>query len=290
VNFMKIINGREEMRGILKALRADGKTIGFVPTMGFLHEGHLSLVKRARAENDIVVVSIFVNPTQFAPHEDFDVYPRDLERDKKLLDGYADYIFSPVKGEIYGVDEKITVGIKDLTACFCGISRPHHFPGVVQVVAKLLNIIAPRRVYFGQKDYQQSVVVRHMIDELFFDTELVVCPTVREHDGLAMSSRNKYLSAEERVEAPVLNESLRYAKKSLAEGESDLAAVVGGMEKLVKSRPHARIDYIDVREAGSLEKVDRIGEKPVVIAMAVFFGKTRLIDNLVYNPVDVAEK
>jgi len=287
---MKIISGREEMRGILKGLRAKGKTIGFVPTMGFLHEGHLSLAKRAKEENDIVVVSIFVNPMQFAPHEDFDRYPRDLERDKKLLEGFADYIFVPEKAEMYGEDEKITVGIGDLTGCFCGISRPHHFPGVVQVVAKLLNIIGPGHVYLGQKDYQQSVVVRHMIEELFFDTVMVVCPTVRENDGLAMSSRNKYLSTEERVEAPVLNESLRYAKKSIEEGERDLAAVVAGMEKLVQSRPHARIDYIDVREAGSLEKVDRIGEKPVVIAMAVFFGKTRLIDNLVYNPADVAEK
>ena len=181
------------MRKLANDLRIQGKSIGFVPTMGYLHEGHLSLAQRARKENDVVVVSIFVNPAQFAPNEDFDRYPRDLGRDCKLLQGMVDYIFCPGTAEIYGRDEKIAFEIKDLTDCFCGLSRRRHFQGVIQVMVKLLNIIKPDRVYFGQKDYQQTVAVKHLIEELFYDTKMVVCPTVRERDGLAMSSRNKYL-------------------------------------------------------------------------------------------------
>jgi pantoate--beta-alanine ligase len=282
--FMEIIGKRERMRELVRDLKRKGVTTGFVPTMGFLHEGHLSLVRRAREENGAVIVSIFVNPAQFGPGEDYDRYPRDLERDCKMLEGLADYVFVPEVTELFGKDGKITFEIRDLTQCLCGLSRPHHFPGVLLVLAKLFNIIKPDRVYLGQKDYQQTVAVRHLVNELFFDTGIVVCPTVREADGLAMSSRNKYLAPAERAASSVLREALVRAEELLKRGEKDPDVVIGGIRRIVDSRGHSGIDYVDIREADTLKTAGKIGKKPVVVALAVNYGKTRLIDNIVFKP------
>ncbi len=281
---MQVVMAREEMVALTTTLKAQGKTIGFVPTMGFLHEGHLSLVRKARSENDVVVVSIFVNPTQFEPTEDFTRYPRDFDRDKALLQDSVDYLFSPTAGEMYLKEEKISFHLKDLTSCLCGLTRPHHFAGVALVLTKLFHLIQPDSAYFGQKDFQQTVVVQHLLKTLFFGIRLVVCPTVREEDGLALSSRNVYLSLQEREQAVMLWEALRKGEEMLRSGEKRAALIIRTMVKLIESKPLARLDYVDIRDASSLEKVDIVRDDTVVIALAVYFGKTRLIDNILFTP------
>ncbi|MGD9116111.1 MAG: pantoate--beta-alanine ligase [Dehalococcoidia bacterium] len=257
--------------------------LGFVPTMGYLHEGHLELVRRARAENPSVAVSIFVNPTQFGPKEDFTRYPRDPERDLALLEkAGTDVVFMPTAEEMYppGFDSWVEVG--QITEKLEGAARPGHFRGVTTVVAKLFNVVRPDRAYFGQKDAQQLLVIKKMAKDLDMGIEIVAVPTVREPDGLAMSSRNTYLNVEERNQAAVLYQSLELAQKLYAEGEKDAGAIKAQMTALIKQRPLADIEYISIADTATLDELDSI-KNAALISMAVCFGKTRLIDNV---PVD----
>ncbi len=280
---MEVITSIKLMQDSTTALKIQGKKLGFVPTMGFLHEGHLSLVKRAKEECDIVVVSIFVNPTQFGPEEDFARYPRDLEKDKNMLEGLCDYIFCPKEEEMYGSAPTVTFKVADnLKGCLCGLSRPGHFEGVALVLSKLFNIIRPNLVYMGQKDFQQTVVVRHLIEELFFGAQLVTCPTIREVDGLAKSSRNVYLSSEERKKAPLIYKGLILAKNEFERGERDQEKIVSLVNKFFIQSGFYKIDYVDLRAVNDLGKV-LIIEDEVVLATSVYLGKTRLIDNIILN-------
>lgn len=280
---MKIITSPEEMQNYCRSAHAEGKIIGLVPTMGFLHEGHLSLMRRARAENDLLVISIFVNPTQFGPSEDYEAYPRDMERDSKLAEEVGvDVIFSPTPKDMYPHGYATFVNVERLTEKMCGLSRPGHFRGVTTVVAKLFNIIQPDKAYFGQKDAQQSAVIKRMVDDLNFDLEIVVMPTIREADGLAMSSRNKYLNPQEHTAALVLVNSLRMAENLIKSGLRDSAEVSRKMRKMIEAEPLAKIDYIAIVDAETLDDLDKIKRK-VLIALAVFIGKTRLIDNTILS-------
>lgn len=278
---MKIIQTISEMQQYAEALRRQGKIIGFVPTMGFLHEGHLSLVRLARPRCDIVVVSIFVNPTQFAPNEDLDKYPRDFRRDEQLCEReQVDVIFYPTAAEMYPQPYRTFVSVEKLTETMCGTSRPGHFRGVATVVAKLFNIVKPHLAVFGEKDYQQAQVIRQMVRDLNFDVEILTGPIVREPDGLAMSSRNKYLTASQRKDALLLHKSLQLARKLILAGERNSAALRERMEELIGSAPTSRVDYIAVVDPETLEDVSTIRER-TLIALAVYIGQTRLIDNMV---------
>ena len=274
---MKVIRTVNEMRQAHKELRG---TLGFVPTMGYLHEGHISLVKRARAENDAVAVSIFVNPTQFGPKEDFKSYPRNTERDLSMLSPYTDLVFMPPAEEMYpnGYDTWVDVGT--ITGTLEGASRPGHFRGVATVVTKLFNIVGADRAYFGQKDAQQLLVIRKMVRELDMPLEVVTCQTVRETDGLAMSSRNTYLSREQREAAPVLYQSLLKAREMWEAGERNAELLKKAMTKLITTEPLAEIDYISIADTDTLQEVEGSGTTALV-SMAVRFGKTRLIDNII---------
>ena len=253
---------------------------GFIPTMGYLHEGHLSLVRRAGLENDKVIVSIYINPTQFSPTEDLASYPRDLDRDLRLLqDAGVDIVFTPSDDELYPDDFQTFVTVNRSAKPLEGASRPTHFQGVTTVVAKLFNIVQPQRVYFGQKDAQQCVVVRQMIKDLNFDLEMVVCPTVREADGLALSSRNRYLSEEERRIAPVLFKALSTAREAYLAGERNGQTLRNIMSDFIGNEPLARIDYVSAADPISLKEINQI-KQGVLLSLAVFFGKTRLIDNI----------
>ncbi len=253
---------------------------GLVPTMGFLHEGHLSLVRRAKIENDRVIVSIFVNPTQFSPTEDLASYPRDLAHDIALLQNEGvDIVFTPAENELYPIGFQTTVTVNQSSKPLEGASRPTHFQGVATVVVKLLNITKPTRAYFGQKDAQQCVVVRQMIHDLNFDVEMVVCPTIREADGLAMSSRNNYLSTDERRAAPVLYRALSAAKAAYLGGERDGQKLRKTMKDLIGSEPLARIDYVSAADPITLGELDQVNNG-VLLSTAVFLGQTRLIDNI----------
>ncbi len=264
---------------------APGLTWGFVPTMGYLHEGHLSLVRLARAANDRVVVSIYVNPTQFAPSEDLARYPRDLERDLLLLRAEGvDLVFTPDDATIYPAGFQTTVNVAQVTKPLEGAARPTHFQGVATVVAKLFNIVAPHRAYFGQKDAQQVVVVRRMVADLCFDVEIVVGPTAREPDGLAMSSRNTLLSPAQRAAAPVLYRALTEAYRVLQAGERDGAALRRLMEATIAAEPLASLDYASVADAETLQELETVAGR-ALLSLAVRFGPVRLIDNL---PVEVA--
>lgn len=269
------------MQAFSDLMRLEKKSVGLVPTMGFLHDGHLSLVKRARLECGAVVVSIFVNPKQFAPNEDLEAYPRDFERDSALCEKEGvDAIFFPSVEEMYQ-NPLAFVEVERLGKVLCGKSRPTHFRGVTTVVAKLFNAVKPNRAYFGLKDLQQFVVVKKMVLDLNFDLKVVGCPTVREADGLALSSRNKYLSKAEREKAPVLSQTLALAQKMFLEGETN----AGKLRKIVTNKlleAGCRIDYVEVFEADSLKPVDKI-RNANVIAFAAFFGKVRLIDNRVFE-------
>ncbi len=256
-------------------------SIGFVPTMGFLHKGHLSLVKKAKAENSTVVVSIFVNPTQFGPTEDFKTYPRNLERDLSLLEkAHTDIVFIPSNEEMYPPEFNSWIEVQKLTDKLEGKSRPGHFKGVTTVVAKLFNIIEPTRAYFGQKDAQQALVIQKMVVDLNMNLEIVVCPTVREKDGLAMSSRNTYLNPQEREAAAVLFKALTRAQQMREKGESKAERLCQEIVAFIKEEPLATIEYISIADTQTLEELTEIS-KPALVSMAIRIGQTRLIDNIV---------
>lgn len=281
---MEIINRKQRMASIARKLRRESKTVGFVPTMGALHEGHLTLVKEARQMSDIVIVSIFVNPTQFGPNEDFERYPRDLTADAAMLAEYeVDYVFAPDKEEIYPPGFSTYVYVEGLTETLEGASRPGHFRGVATVVTILLNTVRPDLAFFGSKDAQQVGVIKKLTRDLGFETEIIVVPTVREESGLAMSSRNAYLSAEEREKAAVIYQALRDARLAFKEGERNASNLAEIVEKKIAAEPLARIDYIAVVSNDNLEPIDKIDDSEVLIAVAVRFGKVRLIDNIILN-------
>lgn len=280
---MKIVRTVEEVRQAVRTWKAEGKTIGLVPTMGYLHEGHKSLIDRAVAENDHVVVSIFVNPIQFGPAEDLETYPRDLEKDSELCQtAGASLIFHPDPSQMYSPTFSSFINMSTLTGGLCGKTRPSHFQGVYTVVGKLFNIVEPNKAYFGQKDAQQLAVIRHMVEDLNFNLEIVGCPIVREADGLAKSSRNSYLSKDERKAALVLSQSLAIAQKMINEGERDTGKLTLAMTKHIENEPLAKIDYVEFVDWKTLEPVGLI-DRPVLNAIAVYIGKTRLIDNHIYE-------
>jgi pantoate--beta-alanine ligase len=280
---MEIINRRKRMMSLARKLRREeNRTIGLVPTMGALHEGHLSLIHEARALCDIVVVSIFVNPTQFGPQEDFASYPRDLTADAETLVEYnVDYVFAPTVEEIYPPGFSSYVNVEGLANELEGASRPGHFRGVATVVAILLNAVRPNFAFFGQKDAQQSIIIKQMVRDLAFDTEIVVLPIVREESGLAMSSRNAYLDKYQRDAASVLNHALIQARAAYDEGEHNVGRLIEMVRSTIEKQPLARIDYVSINDAETLQKLDRLDERPALLSLAVFFGKTRLIDNIV---------
>ena len=280
---MKIAYTVEDVKSQVREWKKEGLTVGLVPTMGYLHEGHESLIKRAVAENDRVVVSVFLNPTQFAPNEDLASYPRDFEADTKLCEGAgAALVFHPEPSEMYAEDACTFVDMTAVTKELCGKSRPIHFRGVCTVVNKLMNISMADRAYFGQKDAQQLAVIRRMVRDLNMNVEVVGCPIIREADGLAKSSRNTYLSEEERKAGLVLSQAVKLGQKLVAEGEKSAAAVTGAMSELISAEPLAKIDYVSMVSWDSIEPVETI-EAPVLVAMAVYIGKTRLIDNFIYE-------
>lgn len=280
---MEIINRRKRMMSVARKLRREeNRTIGFVPTMGALHEGHLSLIHEARAMCDVVVVSVFVNPAQFGPAEDFDSYPRDLTRDSALLAEYnVDYVFAPTVEEIYPPGFSTYVTVEGLSDQLEGASRPEHFRGVTTVVAILLNVVKPDFAFFGQKDAQQAILIKRMVRELAFSAEIVVVPIVREESGLALSSRNNYLDDEQRKAATVLNRALSKAREAYEEGEHSAARLIETVRATIEKEPLARIDYVSVNEAETLEKLEKIDDRPALVSLAVFIGETRLIDNVV---------
>ena len=280
---MKIAYTVEDVKSQVRQWKKEGLTVGLVPTMGYLHEGHESLIKRAVAENDRVVVSVFLNPTQFAPNEDLASYPRDFEADTKLCEGAgAALVFHPEPSEMYAEDACTFVDMTAVTKELCGKSRPIHFRGVCTVVNKLMNISMADRAYFGQKDAQQLAVIRRMVRDLNMNVEVVGCRIIREADGLAKSSRNTYLSEEERKAGLVLSQAVKLGQKLVAEGEKSAAAVTGAMSELISAEPLAKIDYVSMVSWDSIEPVETI-EGPVLVAMAVYIGKTRLIDNFIYE-------
>lgn len=278
---MDIVNTVQEVRNLVKKWRREGLTVGLVPTMGYLHEGHKSLIDRAVAENDRVVVSVFVNPMQFAPTEDLESYPRDMDRDAALCrEAGASLIFHPEPSEMYQEGFSSYVDMTTLTGGLCGKSRPIHFRGVCTVVAKLFHIVVPDRAYFGQKDAQQLAVIRHMVSDLDFGIEVVGCPIVREEDGLAKSSRNTYLNPEERKAALVLSRSLKIGEKMIEDGETDAGKVIAAIRGEIGTEPLAKIDYVEIVDWNTLEPVETM-EDAVLAAIAVYIGKTRLIDNFI---------
>lgn len=279
---MRIISEIQELRDIIKIAQKNDKSIGFVPTMGFLHEGHLALMVRARQETDLVVASVFVNPTQFGPNEDLEAYPRNPERDRELMAGAGvDIAFFPTAAAIYpeGYETYIEVG-GTLTKRLCGASRPGHFRGVCTIVSKLFNLVQPDRAYFGQKDAQQVAVIRRMATDLNIPVEIIPCPIVREPDGLAMSSRNTYLGPQEREDALILNRSLKAAEAAIESGERQAASVEALIRTMIGEVSSAVIDYVEIVDAQTLEPVEKLCGS-VLIALAVKIGKPRLIDNCI---------
>ncbi|MBQ5430985.1 MAG: pantoate--beta-alanine ligase [Lachnospiraceae bacterium] len=270
-----------EVKKYVKECKKTGKTIGLVPTMGFLHEGHGSLIKRARKENDIVIVSDFVNPTQFGPNEDLEAYPRDFDADCKLCESLgADLIFHPTPEEMYGKTNYSKVHVEKLTAGLCGAVRPVHFDGVCSVVTKLFNISEADRAYFGQKDAQQLAVVSRMVADLNYNIEIVGCPIIREEDGLAKSSRNTYLTKEQRAAAPILHKALAKAEEQALAGEKDAKKLCAQITEVINSEPLAKIDYVEAVDWEELQHTDVIDGK-TLFAIAVYIGKVRLIDNFI---------
>ncbi|GEN34268.1 MULTISPECIES: pantoate--beta-alanine ligase [Aneurinibacillus] len=275
---MRTVSSIKELRSLLKEARP--KTVGFVPTMGYLHEGHLSLVDQAKEKADVVVMSIFVNPLQFGPNEDLAKYPRDIERDRYLAASRGvDILFFPSVEEMYPEGSKTIVTVKDITDSMCGASRPGHFDGVATVVTKLFNIVQPDYAFFGMKDAQQVAVITQMVRDLNMPIEIVPCPIVREPDGLALSSRNVYLSAEEREQALVLSRSLKRAEEMVAMGERDAAALRSAIKSIIQESPLAEIDYIEIRSYPELMPMEEL-RGHCIVALAVRFGRTRLIDNI----------
>ena len=280
---MKILETINEVRNEVKKWRSEGLSVGLVPTMGYLHEGHGSLIKKAREQNDRVVVSIFVNPMQFGAGEDLESYPRDLDKDSKYCDELgADVIFHPTPEEMYAPGFCSFVDMTVLTEELCGLSRPVHFRGVCTVVSKLFHITQPDRAYFGEKDAQQLAVIRRMVLDLNMDIEIIGCPIVREEDGLAKSSRNTYLSDEERKAALVLSRAVALGKELAQGGEKDAKKIVGRMKELIEAEPLARIDYVKAVDNLTMQQKDTV-EGEMLFAMAVYIGKTRLIDNFLFG-------
>ena len=277
---MKLVTSIDELRKEVKEWKKSGLTVGLVPTMGFLHEGHQSLIHRAVAENDKVVVSNFVNPSQFGPNEDYESYPRDQKKDFELCENEgAAIMFAPTPEEMY-CDPKAYVAINDLSEKLCGKTRPIHFKGVCTVVSKLFNIVTPDRAYFGQKDAQQLIIIKKMVKDLNFGIEIVGCPIIRESDGLAKSSRNTYLNDEERKAALCLSKSIKKAKELVAGGNDDAVSVVNEMKAVINAEKLAKIDYVEAVSEDTLEPVEKLS-KGNLVAMAVYIGKTRLIDNFI---------
>ena len=280
---MNIVKTISEVRNEVKNWRKQGLSVGLVPTMGYLHEGHKSLIDRACKENDKVVVSVFVNPTQFGPGEDLATYPRDIQRDAALCEDVgAALIFNPEPEEMYFDDFHTYVTMESLSDELCGKTRPIHFRGVCTVVSKLFHIVAPDRAYFGQKDAQQLAIIKRMVRDLNFDIEIVGCPIVREADGLAKSSRNTYLNPEERKAALVLSKAVGLGQELIQKGERNADVIVEKMKQLIKEEPLAKIDYVQAVDAISIQPVAEI-KGTVLVAMAVYIGKTRLIDNFIYE-------
>lgn len=280
---MQIVKTIEDVRAIVRAWRAEGLSVGLVPTMGFLHEGHRSLIAQSVADNDRTVVSVFVNPIQFGPSEDLEAYPRDIEHDKAMVEATGgDLIFNPEPAEMYPPHFTTFVDTTETTELLCGARRARHFRGVCTVVSKLFNIVGPDRAYFGQKDAQQLATVRRFVRDLNFDIDIVACPIVREEDGLAKSSRNTYLSAEERKAALVLSESLRQGKAAVEKGERSAQTVINLIVDCLKKEPLARVDYIEVVDLDNVQRVEEI-ERNTLVAIAVYIGKTRLIDNFIWK-------
>lgn len=278
---MKIVSTVEEVREQVKSWRAEGLSVGLVPTMGYLHEGHKSLIDKAVEQNDKVVVSVFVNPIQFGPTEDLATYPRDLERDAALCENAgAALIFHPEKEDMYFDDFCTYVDMENLTKGLCGKTRPTHFRGVCTVVSKLFNIVQPDRAYFGQKDAQQLAVVRRMVRDLNFNLEIIGCPIVREEDGLAKSSRNTYLSPEEREAAVILHKSLTKGEEMIRAGEKNAEVVKKAIRGVIETEPLAKIDYVEVVDFDNIEAVETM-DGTTLIAIAVYIGTTRLIDNVI---------
>ncbi|MCK8101013.1 pantoate--beta-alanine ligase [Bacillus halotolerans] len=282
---MKQITDISQLKEIITQYQAEGKTIGFVPTMGFLHEGHLTLADKARQENDAVVMSIFVNPTQFGPGEDFEAYPRDLERDAALAENAGvDILFTPDARDMYPGEKNVTIHVERRTDVLCGRSREGHFDGVAIVLTKLFNLVKPTRAYFGLKDAQQVAVVDGLISDFFMDIELVAVDTVREEDGLAKSSRNVYLTAEERREAPKLYQALQTSIELIRAGERNPEAVINAAKDIIETTS-GRIDYVELYSYPELEPVNKL-EGKIILAVAVAFSKARLIDNII---IDIRE-
>lgn len=280
---MNIVHTVDEVRTQVKEWKKQGLSVGLVPTMGYLHEGHKSLIDRAVAENDKVVVSVFVNPMQFGPTEDLASYPRDLNRDAALCEeAGAALIFNPEPENMYADDFSSFIDMNTLTKGLCGKTRPIHFRGVCTVVGKLFNIVQPDKAYFGQKDAQQLAVIRHMVNDLNFNLKIVGCPIIREEDGLAKSSRNTYLSVEERQAALILSKSLEKGRELIEAGERDAAKIKQAITEMIETEPLAKIDYVEIVDWNNLEPVEKI-EGPVLNAIAVYIGKTRLIDNHIYE-------
>lgn len=278
---MQTIESKEKLRHLLSEARRSGKTIGFVPTMGFLHEGHLSLMRRARRETDLVVVSIFVNPTQFGPNEDLDAYPRDIDRDTELMiKEKVDLAYMPNVEQLYPEGYTTYVEVTGpMTQALCGKSRPVHFRGVTTIVSKLFHLVAPHKAYFGQKDAQQVAVIKRMARDLDFDIDIVACPTVREPDGLAMSSRNAYLSTDHRRDAVVISKALFEARNMIEKGERQTGTVIRHIAGRIEAIPDATIDYVAVVDADTLADIETL-QRDILIAVAVKLGGTRLIDNI----------
>ena len=278
---MNIVSTINEVRKQVKEWRNQGLTVGLVPTMGYLHEGHKSLIDAAVKENDKVVVSVFVNPTQFAPGEDLETYPRDLDRDAGLCEqAGAALIFHPEPSEMYHKEYSTYIDMRTLTQGLCGKTRPTHFSGVCTVVSKLFHIVQPDRAYFGQKDAQQLAVIKHMVEDLNFDIKIVGCPIIREEDGLAKSSRNTYLNKEERKQAVILSKALLKGKEQIENGERKSSEIKKGITQIIETMPLAKIDYVEVVDFQTLESIEEIkGE--ILVAVAVYIGKTRLIDNFI---------
>lgn len=280
---MNIATTVEQAKQTVRQWKAEGLTVGLVPTMGYLHEGHESLIKRAVAECDRVMVSVFLNPIQFAPNEDLATYPRDFAADTVLIENAgADLVFHPEPSELYAPDACTFVNVEGITSELCGKTRPTHFRGVCTVVSKLMNISQADRAYFGQKDAQQLAVVRRMVRDLNMNVEVVGCPIVREEDGLAKSSRNTYLSPAEREAALVLSRAVREGHRLMEEGERDAKTILGAMRAIIEAEPLARIDYVEMVSWDGIKPVD-VADSSVLVAMAVYIGKTRLIDNFIFE-------
>jgi len=279
---MQVITTIKDMQAFSRAMKVEGKSVGLVPTMGALHEGHMSLVRSSIKENDVTVVSIFVNPTQFGPNEDFNKYPKDHKGDmEKLSTLDVAAVFLPEVAEIYPKGFSTFIYVGGIGGILCGASRPDHFNGVATVVTKLFNTVMPDRAYFGQKDYQQTVVIKKLVMELGFDIDVVVCPIVREDDGLAMSSRNSYLSEEERKAALILNKALEYGKGLMLSGREDRAdPIKEKMGVFIKAEPLVTIEYVEIAGTEYLEKIKEV-KTPAVILLAAKVGNTRLIDNII---------